>query len=86
MFIVDTDVHNYWSSAEVLLPYLDQNKLYTSYRFDEPGEYLLICHEYCGLGHHMMYGRIIVEPAGTEVPLVGGDLPLASAPSHSPTH
>lgn len=57
-----------------------------SYRFDEPGEYLLICHEYCGLGHHMMYGRIIVEPAGTEVPLVGGDLPLASAPSHSPTH
>lgn len=40
------------------------------YRFQEPGEYLLICHEYCGLGHHMMYGRIIVEPPGAEVPLV----------------
>jgi hypothetical protein len=23
MLIVDTDVHNYWSSAEVLLPYLE---------------------------------------------------------------
>lgn len=41
-----------------------------SYRFTEPGEYLLICHEYCGLGHHTMYGRIIVEPAGTAVPTV----------------
>jgi cytochrome c oxidase subunit 2 len=51
-----------------------------SYRFDEPGEYLLICHEYCGLGHHMMYGRIIVEPAGTEVPLV--DAALSVSPTH----
>jgi cytochrome c oxidase subunit 2 len=57
-----------------------------SYRFDEPGEHLLICHEYCGLGHHMMYGRIVVEPAGTEVPLVDDELPLASLPRHSPTH
>jgi cytochrome c oxidase subunit 2 len=32
-------------------------------RFDEPGEYLLICHEYCGLGHHMMSGKVIVEPS-----------------------
>lgn len=29
--------------------------------FDEPGEYLLICHEYCGLGHHLMSGRVVVE-------------------------
>jgi cytochrome c oxidase subunit 2 len=34
-----------------------------TYRFDEPGEYLLICHEYCGIGHHTMSGRVIVEPA-----------------------
>jgi cytochrome c oxidase subunit 2 len=33
------------------------------YRFDEPGEYLIICHEYCGLGHHTMSGKVIVEPA-----------------------
>lgn len=37
-----------------------------SYRFTEPGEHLLICHEYCGLGHHTMSGRVIVEPAGAE--------------------
>jgi cytochrome c oxidase subunit 2 len=32
-----------------------------TYTFDEPGEYLLICHEYCGLGHHMMAGKVVVE-------------------------
>ncbi|MBZ0253966.1 MAG: cytochrome c oxidase subunit II [Candidatus Methylomirabilis sp.] len=31
------------------------------HRFDEPGEHLIICHEYCGAGHHMMYGKVIVE-------------------------
>lgn len=31
------------------------------YTFDAPGEYLLICHEYCGLGHHLMSGKVIVE-------------------------
>jgi len=29
--------------------------------FDEPGEYLITCHEYCGLGHATMSGKIIVE-------------------------
>jgi len=29
--------------------------------FREPGEYLLICHEYCGMGHHTMSGKVIVE-------------------------
>lgn len=33
-------------------------------RFDTPGTYNIICHEYCGLGHHTMYGQIVVEPAG----------------------
>ncbi|MEX2646661.1 MAG: hypothetical protein WD249_10395 [Gaiellaceae bacterium] len=28
---------------------------------DKPGEYLIVCNEYCGLGHHGMKGRIIVE-------------------------
>lgn len=32
-----------------------------SYRFSEPGEHLVICHEYCGLGHHTMAGKVIVE-------------------------
>ncbi|MDX1631882.1 MAG: cytochrome c oxidase subunit II [Thermoanaerobaculia bacterium] len=33
----------------------------TSYRFQIPGEHLILCHEYCGFGHHLMYGNLIVE-------------------------
>lgn len=29
--------------------------------FEEPGEYYFICHEYCGVGHQTMYGRLVVE-------------------------
>jgi cytochrome c oxidase subunit 2 len=29
-------------------------------KFDRPGEYLFICHEYCGVAHHIMYGTITV--------------------------
>lgn len=32
-----------------------------TYSFKEPGEYLVICHEYCGVAHHLMNGRIVVE-------------------------
>ncbi|MFO7262344.1 MAG: cytochrome c oxidase subunit II, partial [bacterium] len=32
-----------------------------TYTFRRPGEYALICHEYCGLGHQGMVGRVIVE-------------------------
>jgi cytochrome c oxidase subunit II len=28
---------------------------------DKPGEYLIVCNEYCGLAHHAMKGRLIVE-------------------------
>lgn len=31
-------------------------------RFDRPGEYPMLCHEYCGLAHHTMWGKVIVEP------------------------
>ncbi|MEN9938571.1 MAG: hypothetical protein RLZZ387_5150 [Chloroflexota bacterium] len=30
-------------------------------RFDRPGEYLIVCHEYCGGGHHLMAGKVIVK-------------------------
>jgi cytochrome c oxidase subunit 2 len=35
-------------------------------KFDRPGAYTVICHEYCGsggavIGHHTMYGQIIVD-------------------------
>ena len=30
--------------------------------FDEPGTYNFICTEYCGAGHGVMYGAVIVTP------------------------
>ena len=29
--------------------------------FDEPGTFNIICHEYCGIGHHNMFAQLIVE-------------------------
>ena len=31
--------------------------------FETPGEYLVVCNEYCGLAHHLMQGTIVVEAA-----------------------
>ena len=31
--------------------------------FRHPGEYLIVCNEYCGLGHHLMAAKLIVEEA-----------------------
>jgi len=31
-------------------------------RFDRAGTYPFLCHEYCGIAHHTMAGKIIVEP------------------------
>lgn len=31
-----------------------------TYKFEQEGVHLLICHEYCGVGHHTMAGRIVV--------------------------
>lgn len=33
-----------------------------SHTFAEPGEYVFVCHEFCGVGHQTMFGKIIVEP------------------------
>jgi len=30
--------------------------------FNEPGEYGILCNEYCGGGHHTMEGKLIVQP------------------------
>ena len=33
-------------------------------RFDRVGEYVMPCHEFCGLGHHAMWTRVkVVEPS-----------------------
>ncbi|MBI4521767.1 MAG: cytochrome c oxidase subunit II [Gemmatimonadetes bacterium] len=29
--------------------------------FPQPGEHLIVCNEYCGLGHHVMHGKLVVE-------------------------
>lgn len=33
-----------------------------SYTFQEPGEHLIICHEYCGPAHHTMHGMLTAVP------------------------
>jgi len=33
----------------------------TTVKFDKPGIYYITCHEYCGVGHQAMRGRIIVN-------------------------
>ncbi len=32
-----------------------------SHVFHTPGTYLLICHEYCGIGHQNMFAKIVVR-------------------------
>lgn len=32
-----------------------------TYTFDEAGEHNLLCHEFCGIGHHNMYAKVVVE-------------------------
>ena len=32
--------------------------------FDRPGEYLIVCNEYCGLSHHVMHAKLIVTGEG----------------------
>jgi cytochrome c oxidase subunit 2 len=33
--------------------------------FERPGDYLIVCNEYCGLSHHFMHGTLVVlgEPS-----------------------
>ena len=33
-------------------------------RFPHPGEYLIACNEYCGVGHHTMAAKLHVVPRG----------------------
>jgi cytochrome c oxidase subunit 2 len=33
----------------------------TTVTFDEPGEFRIVCHEFCGTGHQFMEGKIIVD-------------------------
>jgi cytochrome c oxidase subunit 2 len=46
--------------------------------FDAPGDLLLVCHEFCGNGHHAMHGRVIVDP--------NAPVAKASGASHQEAH
>lgn len=52
-----------------------------TYTFDEPGTHYMICHEYCGAGHHNMYGTLTVtESGGAARTPESGDAGTAGAP------
>ena len=44
-----------------------------SHTFEEPGRHLVICHEYCGVGHHNMYATVEVVPPGETGDAAGGE-------------
>lgn len=43
-----------------------------SHTFEEPGDHLIVCHEYCGVGHHNMYATVTVTPPGEAGDAPGG--------------
>lgn len=34
-------------------------------KFDKPGVYPIVCHEYCGVGHQSMQAQVVVNKPGT---------------------
>lgn len=51
-FIPNTDIN-----MMVIPGWVNQD----THTFTRPGQYLLICHEYCGIGHQNMFARIEVR-------------------------
>lgn len=50
----------YEKNVNMMAVYGTINK--TTVRFDKPGVYNIICHEYCGIGHQNMRSQVIVSP------------------------
>jgi cytochrome c oxidase subunit 2 len=46
--------------------------------FEREGEYLAVCHEYCGVGHQNMAGKIVIR-AGAQVPAPQPEQPAVAA-------
>jgi cytochrome c oxidase subunit 2 len=44
----------------------------------EAGEFSVICNEFCGVGHHLMLGKVFVTDASGNVP--GQSVPIAAPP------
>ncbi len=60
--------------------------------FDTPGRYLILCHEYCGSGHHFMTSHIRVLAKGEDIedppPLTKDDVDAGTtaATAHEASH
>lgn len=75
---VDVDVHFKVASSDVVhgfqipgrtnvnLEVLPGHVSEVTQRFDKPGRYLILCHEYCGSGHHFMTAHIRVLERGQD--------------------
>ncbi len=70
---VDSEIEFYVTSKDVLhgfqikstntnMEIIPGEVSYSSYTFKKPGEYWVICNEYCGIGHQNMLGKIVVLP------------------------
>ncbi|HEY6908995.1 MAG TPA: cytochrome c oxidase subunit II [Myxococcales bacterium] len=56
-------VHGFYvDGTDVNLMALPDAVTYAQARFDRPGKYQVICHEFCGLGHQDMLGFVEVTP------------------------
>lgn len=68
-FLSSKDVVHGFNIAEknvnMMAIYGNINK--TTVKFDKPGVFDIVCHEYCGTGHQNMKGQVIVNyPAATQ--------------------
>jgi len=68
---VDSEIEFYVTSKDVLhgfqirstntnMEVIPGEVAYSSYTFKKPGEYWVVCNEYCGIGHQNMLGKINV--------------------------
>lgn len=56
-------VHGFYiDGTDVNLMAIPNTVNYARTRFDRPGKYQVICHEFCGAGHHDMVGVVEVTP------------------------
>lgn len=56
-------VHGFYiDGTDVNLMAIPNTVNYAQTRFDRPGKYQVICHEFCGAGHHDMVGVVEVTP------------------------
>lgn len=56
------DYHGFAIIETPIIMSLAQNEVRErTHTFETPGEYLIVCSEYCGGGHVAMMGRVIVE-------------------------